>query len=213
MNPAQIRCPGCNRGFTYTGLSRHIRTTHNLGCRAADSSTSRARHGFRPIPHTSAASSVASISGPSLRNDFEDHASNDGVGPADSTDAAVFDSEVLLRGNDDPLSHLPIQDPAIEPIPSAILDHAGQPPIRSEADKSGVTVIIERFPFGLPGAPIVGLPESATLNGPSHGDSIWAPFRSQRDWEIARWAKMRGPTSSAFGDLLAIPEVRPTYFY
>jgi hypothetical protein len=128
-------------------------------------------------------------------------------------DATASDSEVVLRGNNDPPSHLPIQDPAVEEITPAILDHAGQPPIRSEADKSGVIVIIERFPFGLPGAPIVGLPESATLNGLSHGDSIWAPFRSQHDWEIAHWAKMRGLTSSAFSDLLAIPEVRPTYFY
>ncbi|KAF8258427.1 hypothetical protein EI94DRAFT_1912347 [Lactarius quietus] len=37
--------------------------------------------------------------------------------------------------------------------------------------------------------------------------SIWAPFFSQRDWEIACWAKMCGPTSSALADLLAIPEV------
>ncbi|KAI9436290.1 hypothetical protein H4582DRAFT_2112156 [Lactarius indigo] len=37
--------------------------------------------------------------------------------------------------------------------------------------------------------------------------SIWAPFRTQCDWEIARWAKLRGPSSSAVADLLAIPEV------
>ncbi|KAI9442877.1 hypothetical protein BJY52DRAFT_1206753 [Lactarius psammicola] len=39
------------------------------------------------------------------------------------------------------------------------------------------------------------------------GDLIWAPFRSQCDWEIAHWAKMRGPTSTAVMELLAIPEV------
>ncbi|KAN0103742.1 hypothetical protein V8E52_011679, partial [Russula decolorans] len=37
--------------------------------------------------------------------------------------------------------------------------------------------------------------------------SIWAPFCSQCDWEVAQWAKMRAPTSSAMADLLAIPEV------
>ncbi|KAI9429943.1 hypothetical protein BJY52DRAFT_1093078, partial [Lactarius psammicola] len=30
------------------------------------------------------------------------------------------------------------------------------------------------------------------------------PFRSQCDWEIARWAKMRGPTSSAVVDRLQL---------
>ncbi|KAJ7795018.1 hypothetical protein B0H14DRAFT_3555990 [Mycena olivaceomarginata] len=32
----------------------------------------------------------------------------------------------------------------------------------------------------------------------------WAPFKSQIDWQIARWAKVRGSTSTAFSDLLAI---------
>ncbi|KAH8978805.1 hypothetical protein EDB86DRAFT_3067224 [Lactarius hatsudake] len=36
--------------------------------------------------------------------------------------------------------------------------------------------------------------------------SIWAPFRSKCDWEIACWAKTQGPTSSAVADILAIPE-------
>ncbi|KAI9429265.1 hypothetical protein H4582DRAFT_1827220 [Lactarius indigo] len=39
------------------------------------------------------------------------------------------------------------------------------------------------------------------------GDAAWAPFRSQCDWEVACWAKMRGPSSSAVTELLAIPEV------
>ncbi|KAH9014404.1 hypothetical protein EDB84DRAFT_1277679 [Lactarius hengduanensis] len=38
--------------------------------------------------------------------------------------------------------------------------------------------------------------------------SIWAPFHSQCDWEIALWAKTRGSTSSALTELLQIPEVR-----
>ncbi|KAH9839355.1 uncharacterized protein C8Q71DRAFT_703890 [Rhodofomes roseus] len=36
----------------------------------------------------------------------------------------------------------------------------------------------------------------------------YAPFASRIDWEIARWAKLRGSGSTAFTDLLAIPEVR-----
>ncbi|KAI9430251.1 hypothetical protein BJY52DRAFT_1208101 [Lactarius psammicola] len=35
-------------------------------------------------------------------------------------------------------------------------------------------------------------------------DNIWTPFQSQCDWEFARWAKNRGPTSTAVGELLAI---------
>ncbi|KAJ7694865.1 hypothetical protein B0H17DRAFT_931310 [Mycena rosella] len=35
-------------------------------------------------------------------------------------------------------------------------------------------------------------------------ENPWAPFKSQIDWQIARWAKVRGSTSTAFSDLLAI---------
>ena len=36
----------------------------------------------------------------------------------------------------------------------------------------------------------------------------WAPFSSRMDWEIAKWAKLRGTGSTAFSDLLAIEGVR-----
>lgn len=88
----------------------------------------------------------------------------------------------------------------------------GHLPAHAETEDSGV-VIIDRFPFGSPGAPLTGLHDSTSRNGSSpagvglRGDSIWAPFHSECDWEFARWAKLRGPTSSAVTDLLAIPEV------
>ncbi|KAF7303411.1 hypothetical protein MIND_00569600 [Mycena indigotica] len=42
--------------------------------------------------------------------------------------------------------------------------------------------------------------------GPS--PSLYSPFTSQMDWAIGNWAKMRGPSSTAFTDLLKIPGVR-----
>ncbi|KAG1884424.1 hypothetical protein F4604DRAFT_1878757 [Suillus subluteus] len=38
-------------------------------------------------------------------------------------------------------------------------------------------------------------------------ENPYAPFHSQMDWEIARWAKLRGPSSTAFSDLLSIDGV------
>ena len=32
----------------------------------------------------------------------------------------------------------------------------------------------------------------------------WAPFTSEIDWKVAHWAKMHGPGSTAFSELLAI---------
>ena len=72
-------------------------------------------------------------------------------------------------------------------------------------------VTINCFPRDSAGAPIPGAREGSHIyrsTWEAFGTSIWALFCSQIDWEIARWAKMRGPTSSAVADLFAIPEVR-----
>jgi hypothetical protein len=38
--------------------------------------------------------------------------------------------------------------------------------------------------------------------------NIYAPFASKMDWEVARWAKLRGSGSTAFTDLLKVEGVR-----
>ncbi|KAJ6557130.1 hypothetical protein B0H10DRAFT_2370751 [Mycena sp. CBHHK59/15] len=38
-------------------------------------------------------------------------------------------------------------------------------------------------------------------------DNVWAPFTSKLEWELAQWAKLRGPGSTAFTDLLKISGV------
>ena len=37
--------------------------------------------------------------------------------------------------------------------------------------------------------------------------SEWAPFSTRIDWEVARWAKLRGPSSTALSELLKIDGV------
>lgn len=45
----------------------------------------------------------------------------------------------------------------------------------------------------------------------SSSDNLWAPFKSKVDWEIARWAKMRGPGSTALTELLGVEGVSASY--
>lgn len=45
---------------------------------------------------------------------------------------------------------------------------------------------------------------ASTINS---NDNVWAPFGSKVDWEMARWAKMRGPGSTALTELLSIEGV------
>jgi hypothetical protein len=103
----------------------------------------------------------------------------------------------------------PDQTPADGSQPS---DPAPPPPAHIEyGDSDSPTVVVDHFPHGNPGAPISEAHQGRHIYQMSQdlfGPSLWAPFCSQRDWQIAHWAKTRGPTSSALGDLLAIPNVR-----
>lgn len=75
---------------------------------------------------------------------------------------------------------------------------------------------IPRFPklisILIVGAPAPSLTEAPGYAGYRHkfADSeanFWAPFTSQLDWEVARWAKLRGPGSTALSELLKLDGV------
>ena len=90
-------------------------------------------------------------------------------------------------------------------------DHDDAPQARLEAEEQLYNEpIVMKFPYGNAGAPIT----NAEANGyhsykhqMTNSESCWAPFKSKIEWEIARWAKLRGPSSTAFDDLLGIEGV------
>lgn len=71
---------------------------------------------------------------------------------------------------------------------------------------------VERFPTGAAGVPISNMsrdvPGFQVLHNNLGPESIWHPFHSQRDWDFARWAKNRGPSSTAVTEFLAMDGVR-----
>jgi hypothetical protein len=126
---------------------------------------------------------------------------------ADVTDADAF--QELSRG-DGHLTTTNACEIAAE-TPSDVLEDAAEQSIEFESNFSGTSsVVIDIFPFGNPGAPIPGMPQghsSYTRFQATQGDAVWAPFQSQRDWVIARWAKTHRTTSSAVNELLAFSDV------
>jgi hypothetical protein len=73
------------------------------------------------------------------------------------------------------------------------------------------TVHVEVFPGTHAGAVhSTGIPTMKEfendLGGPP--SNPYSPFNSQTDWELAKWAKLRGPGSTAFTELLAVTGVR-----
>ena len=61
--------------------------------------------------------------------------------------------------------------------------------------------------------PLVGYQQYASgLSNEDNEPSEWAPFSSHLKWEVARWAKLRGPSSTALSGLLHIDGVsRPAF--
>ena len=126
--------------------------------------------------------------------------------PADVTDANTF--EVLTECNIHLRTAIPdphavdSDDTTTEPSNTA----TEQPmPFNVPNAETSQTMVINHFPLGNAGAPIPSMAHES--NEDMAAQSIWAPFISQCDWEVAHWAKMHGPTLSALTDLLAIGEV------
>ncbi|KAH7920917.1 hypothetical protein BV22DRAFT_1107450 [Leucogyrophana mollusca] len=66
---------------------------------------------------------------------------------------------------------------------------------------------IAHFTLPSAGAPLgndAATPYNSYQQKIQEADNTWAPFTSRIDYELARWAKLRGPGSTAFSDLLAI---------
>jgi hypothetical protein len=104
-------------------------------------------------------------------------------------------------------AHLPEQD--VNSFPVLPDNPANSQPMQS--------LIIDHFPIGSADVLIAGAHDTSgtAMNEQSLGaqGSIWAPFHSQSNWEIALWAKMCGLISSVFTDLLAILEVSAPLCY
>jgi len=138
---------------------------------------------------------------------------------ADTTDADIF--EIITQTQMGGFPDLNLTAPNCEQIPSELAELGSlpeNPPNLVEPSSADVLpqVVVERFPFGNPGAPINSMQDSSVYESRQEmfGGSVWAPFQSDSDWRVALWAKMNGISSSAVTELLAIPNVcHPLFFF
>jgi hypothetical protein len=223
MSAPQICCQGCDRVFSPRGLSQHLSKTQDAVCRDAQT-TSRTLSMFQMM--SGAGSSLASNSNTNEASLEALHT----TGVANATNATnaghTTDTDLLAELENGPSSSTnPEQE---QPVEAGTAEHPTPPPMESQppspaldqpaepdTDSMDATppIFVERFPLGSPGAPITGAQQGTPAYHSSceaFGDSVWAPFRSQCDWEIVCWAKMWGPSSSAMEELLAIPGVQHT---
>jgi hypothetical protein len=97
---------------------------------------------------------------------------------------------------------MPAAQPEVNPAPT-------REARKSAEDKFHHKPVIEKYPGRLAGrsisVPSLSSEESyGSVLGDSTRENPYAPFKSKVDWEIAKWAKLRGAGSTAFTDLLNI---------
>jgi hypothetical protein len=209
------QCSGCGRSFGNRGYSLHLARTLNPRCRLAYTA-----------PHAPPISQPTLIGthSPDLFTDDTVNVSDDLMGDGsddpmgDGSDglidnAAAEDADILeiLGESDRSTVTIPEQAASDEVTVSMPPPETTDLDIQSEATNlepsPPMPVVIDPFPHGSPGAPISQRSHIHDTDRDVPNGSIWAPFSSQCDWKVAHWAKMRGPSSSATADLLAIPEV------
>ncbi|KAI0069569.1 hypothetical protein K474DRAFT_1610261, partial [Panus rudis PR-1116 ss-1] len=98
-----------------------------------------------------------------------------------------------------------------QPVDQPALDNARDSRIRIERALRS-KLYSTPYPSEKAGAP-VSKPSRLQAGYQHYADKLnsranpYAPFNSELDWRVARWAKLRGPGSTAVTELLSIPEL------
>ena len=232
-------CPGCSALFTASGLAKHLSQTNNPACISVRREQAHQFHPPPSQSETQADGLFAQdidldsppvifegdFFGDYTEQDFED-------GPRDSSSSSDDELDLFGVGGWEP----PVQTSPHSDIPPQAVPPA-EPPVqhslplpsargRVEQDVRRKTHVVP-FPSNAAGAPIP-LNSSGSARNPSESSpsyeryqsyitpeqpslNPYAPFGSRLDWEVARWAKLRGSGSTAFSDLLAIEDVSLSY--
>lgn len=91
---------------------------------------------------------------------------------------------------------------------------AGQAGRRAIEQNLRQKIVVDKFPLETAGVPIsqsdlsdFGYGLYTHLNKDPDNTNVYAPFASAMDWQVAHWAKTRGPGSTAMSELFHIPGV------
>ncbi|KAF8878336.1 hypothetical protein BD779DRAFT_1474853 [Infundibulicybe gibba] len=226
-------CHGCNVTFpTPVGLAVHFRRTTNPRCAEL---RQQALAYLPPLNEPSSgneSSEVPAVDGlqpTAFTGDFfgADYTEEDfgmldeasvTVMPLDSDDESNSDSsdDGFNQGNRwEPPPSFRSPSPTNQIIDSDDEDVPLRPNLEERfLQRPTVVTFQDTYPGSLAGMPIPTTPASKSgylgykaQLGTDGETNIWAPFKSQLDWEVAKWAKLRGPSSTAFTELLKLEGV------
>ena len=209
-------CPACAKNFTQTGFQSHLRQTKDPHCAAFYANIVNMEAGDQEA-HVPFEGDVFGGHDDYIDDDFGDPEPRRIEDDEEQEDQDILENgweperpgarAPALQNNEDAPSqpagdYWPRQDEQI------IDTSRGQAECRIAEDHF-IVRYSEKYPDRRAGAPMKKTHSGdfnyrAALNNSSNP---WAPFSSRMDWDIAKWAKLRGATSTAFSDLLAIEGV------
>ena len=217
--PSKVKviCVGCGRTFTPFGRISHLAQTRNPSCREIASQ----ERATQASPSSEISESMFEET-PAPDGDFFGAYDEDEIPwpfPTwHATDVDADDEEdVVMDGTGRPLSSVADS----QDIDDENEDGEDGPESEEEVvDEEGGTgfnenpVMIETFPsqYGDAGAAmergsgsLYNKYDNDRQEDPE--DNMYLPFKSKLDWDFARWAKLRGPGSTAINELLNIDGV------
>lgn len=230
-------CSGCDNTFTLRGYHSHLSQTQDPLCRAVFDRLKKSYETYQQLEQVASNSSDEAVQenqNPDLVLD-DDETAEDSESDSELEDSIGNIQVVAERetGWEQPREGAPQEDAGrADSDMRSDMETSSLDERKSDADdfdtsqlehyfdryiigdgygvKPAVRLLYtDKYPTSLAGEPLSHEESRDHVYGLSlgGGDNPWAPFRSKKDWEIARWAKLRGVGSTAFSDMLAIDGV------
>ncbi|KAG1763892.1 hypothetical protein EV702DRAFT_1018819 [Suillus placidus] len=212
-------CPACGQdNLTVTGLSHHLSKSRNPDCRALYNHSRSQIHANTSEPQLDDELEWPDNDGGYDMEEFE--WAREGSGHGSDADEGADD------GWDDEANNEPEWEPPVDQQHDHgdmdAMDDLAADEATGQEQRHGHQEIQERaqgqhgcviapYPDSRAGQPISNNHTANVAYGAhlSNADqeNTYHPFASKMDWEVARWAKLRGLSSTALSDLLAIEGV------
>ncbi|KAG1894665.1 uncharacterized protein F5891DRAFT_1254818 [Suillus fuscotomentosus] len=223
----EITCPSCDKKLaSITGYSQHLAKTSNPACRTLYLSSRR----FTPDPENDVDIDAPD---PNHLLHFEGdffgtYTENELAWPGSDDEGDVGQAPMDEEDSDNDINDHDKWEPPAAPAPPSqsaehhdTNDHDGwEPPVvpapthndalhppTADQSQDAFHMAQRTYSSGQPIDSAIKQPSNiiyhAQLNGLS-ADNIYAPFASKLDWEMARWEKLRGSSSTAFSELVSI---------
>ncbi|KAJ6537053.1 hypothetical protein B0H19DRAFT_1382817 [Mycena capillaripes] len=227
-----VTCAGCGVEFKGKGYTLHLSLTKNPPCVAvAEREAGRGMPGLAPheefgtpddhgLPTGEFTGDFFGDYGPDdldyIESDDEEETPMSGSDDSDEEDDLDAEERAdLIHGYEPPRPSVAASEDAPMPEPDTVNFPAPAREIRKAAeDRFHHKPIVVKYPGNTAGKPISTTrdPTSEKVYESALKDCTssnpYAPFTSKMDWEVAKWAKLRGAGSTAFSDLLNIEGVR-----